>query len=106
MSPGLVLQFLGLPQVRLDNSATGFGALTNAFMLANRVRHRRRGKLLVFTNIAFPLILIAFAFISAFWLSLLLAYCHDAVRRLLPASFAPCTNAHPGSTKTSLRKNL
>ena len=56
------------------NTATGLGALTSAFMLANRMSHGRRGKLLILTNIAFPLIFIAFAFTSAFWLSLLLAY--------------------------------
>ena len=45
-----------------------------ALLLANQVSHGRRGKLLVITNIAFPLILVAFAFVSIYPLSLLLAF--------------------------------
>lgn len=56
------------------NTATGLGAVTGAFLLAHRVSHGRRGQLLVLTNIAFPLILIAFSFTSLYSLSLLLAY--------------------------------
>ena len=56
------------------NTATGLGALTSAFFLAHRMTHGMRGKLLVLTNIAFPLILIAFSFTSLLWLSLLFAY--------------------------------
>jgi MFS family permease len=56
------------------NTATGFGALTSAFLMAHRMSHGRRGKLLVLTNIAFPLILIAFSFTSTFALSMLFAY--------------------------------
>jgi len=56
------------------NAASGLGAVTGAFLLANRVSHGRRGKLLVLTNILFPLILIAFAFTSSYPLSLVLAY--------------------------------
>ena len=56
------------------NTATGLGALTSAFFLAHRMTHGHRGKLLVLTNIAFPLILIAFSFTSLLWLSLLFAY--------------------------------
>jgi MFS family permease len=57
------------------NTATGFGAVTGALLLANHnISHGRRGKMLVITNIAFPLILIAFSFTSAFPLSLLFAY--------------------------------
>ena len=57
------------------NTATGLGAVTGAFLLANhRISHGRRGQLLVITNIAFPLILIVFSFTSLFPLSLLLAY--------------------------------
>jgi MFS family permease len=56
------------------NAATGLGAVTGAFLLAHRVSHGRRGQLLVIANIAFPLILIAFSFTSAYPLSLLLAY--------------------------------
>jgi MFS family permease len=57
------------------NAATGFGAVTGAFLLANHhISHGRRGQFLVLTNIAFPLLLIAFSFTSLYWLSLLLAY--------------------------------
>jgi MFS family permease len=57
------------------NTATGFGALTGAFLLANHhISHGRRGKFLVATNIGFPPILIAFAFNSWYPLALLLAY--------------------------------
>src|SRR5258706_3750149 len=57
------------------NAATGLGAVCGAFLLANhRISHGRRGKLLVFTNIAFPLILIAFAFATLYPLSLALAF--------------------------------
>jgi MFS family permease len=57
------------------NAATGLGAVTGAFLLANHhISHGRRGKMLVITNVAFPLILIAFSFASIYPLSLLLAY--------------------------------
>lgn len=56
------------------NAATGLGAVTGAFLLAHRSSHGRRGQLLVLTNIAFPLILIAFSFTSLYPLSLLLAF--------------------------------
>jgi MFS family permease len=56
------------------NTATGLGAVSAAFLLAHRVSNGRRGKWLVLTNIAFPLILIAFSFTSIYPLSLLLAY--------------------------------
>jgi MFS family permease len=56
------------------NAASGLGAVSGALLLAHRVSHGRRGQLLVLTNIAFPLILIAFAFTSFYPLSLLLAY--------------------------------
>src|ERR1051325_1189255 len=56
------------------NAATGLGAVTGAFVLAHRASHGRRGQLLVLTNIAFPLILIAFAFTSLLPLALVLAY--------------------------------
>jgi len=56
------------------NTATGFGALTSAFLMAHRMSHGRRGKLLVLTNIAFPLILIAFSFTSIFSVSMLFAF--------------------------------
>jgi MFS family permease len=56
------------------NTATGLGAVTGAFLLVHRLSHGRRGLLLVLTNIAFPLVLIAFSFTSSLPLSLLLAY--------------------------------
>jgi len=56
------------------NTATGLGALTSAFLMAHHVSHGRRGRWLVLTNIAFPLILIAFSLTSTFALSTLLAY--------------------------------
>jgi MFS family permease len=57
------------------NAATGFGAVTGAFLLANhRISNGRRGRMLVATNIAFPLILIAFSLTSIYPLSLLFAY--------------------------------
>jgi len=56
------------------NTATGLGALTSAFFLAHRMTHGRRGKLLVLTNIVFPLTLIAFSYTSLLWLSLLFSY--------------------------------
>jgi MFS family permease len=57
------------------NAASGLGAVTGAFLLAHRMSNGRRGQLLVLTNIAFPLILIAFAFTTLYPLSLVLAYC-------------------------------
>ncbi len=56
------------------NAATGLGAVTGAFLLARRAIHGRRGQLLVLTNIAFPLVLIAFSFTSLYPVSLLFAY--------------------------------
>jgi MFS family permease len=56
------------------NAAIGLGAVSGALLLAHPISRGRRGQLLVITNIAFPLILIAFSFISIFPLSLLLAY--------------------------------
>jgi len=56
------------------NAATGLGAVTGAFLLAQHASHIRRGILLVITNIAFPLALIAFSFTSFYPLSLVLAY--------------------------------
>ena len=56
------------------NAATGLGAVSGAFLLAHGAGNGRRGQLLVLTNIVFPLILIAFSFISLFPLALVLAY--------------------------------
>ena len=56
------------------NAATGLGAVSGAFFLASRASHGQRGKLLVLTNIFFPLVLIAFSFTSIYPVSLLFAY--------------------------------
>ena len=56
------------------NTATGLGAVTGAFLLMYGLSRGKRGKLLVAVNIAFPLILMAFAFTSSFAPALLLAY--------------------------------
>jgi MFS family permease len=56
------------------NAASGLGAVTGALLLANRISHGRRGQLLVWTNIAFPLILIAFSFTTLYPLALILAF--------------------------------
>jgi len=56
------------------NAASGFGAVSGAFLLVHRVSKGRRGQLLVLTNIAFPLILIAFSFTFLYPLALVLAY--------------------------------
>jgi MFS family permease len=56
------------------NAATGLGAVSGAFVLAHGASHGRRGKLLVWTNIFFPLVLIAFSFASYYPLALLFAY--------------------------------
>lgn len=56
------------------NAATGLGAVSGAFVLAHGASNGRRGQLLVLTNIAFPLILIAFSFTSLFPVALVLAY--------------------------------
>ncbi len=56
------------------NTASGLGAVTGALLLANQISNGRRGKLLVITNILFPLILIAFSFTTLYPLSLVLAY--------------------------------
>ncbi len=56
------------------NTATGLGAVTGAFLLMYGLSHGRRGKLLVAVNIAFPLILMGFAFTSSFVPALVLAF--------------------------------
>ena len=56
------------------NTATGLGAVTGAFLLMYGAGRGRRGKLLVATNIAFPFVLIAFAFTSTLPVALLLAF--------------------------------
>jgi MFS family permease len=56
------------------NTATGLGAVTGAFLLMYGISRGKRGKLLVAVNIAFPLVLMAFAFTSSFIPALVLAY--------------------------------
>ncbi len=56
------------------NTATGLGAVTGAFLLMYGLSHGRRGKLLVAVNIAFPILLMAFAFTVSFVPALLLAF--------------------------------
>jgi MFS family permease len=56
------------------NAVTGLGAISGAFLLAHRVSNGRRGQLLVWTNIAFPLFLMAFAFTTWIPLALVLAF--------------------------------
>jgi len=56
------------------NAATGVGAVTGAFMIANHHSPRWRGSWLTFASIAFPLILAAFAFTPWLAASLILAF--------------------------------
>jgi len=55
-------------------AASGLGAVSGAILLASQFGNGRRGQLLVLTNIAFPVILVAFSFTSFYPLSLVLAY--------------------------------
>ncbi len=55
------------------NAATGVGAVTAAFLIANHRGLNWRGKWLMAASIAFPLVLAAFAFNKFFPVSLLLA---------------------------------
>ena len=56
------------------NAASGLGAVTGAFLLAHRVSNGRRGKWMVWTNAAFPVVLAAFAFSGNYYLALLFAF--------------------------------
>jgi MFS family permease len=56
------------------NAASGLGAVTGAFFLAHQFSHGKRGKMLVVTNLAFPLLLAVFAFTPIYPLSLVLAF--------------------------------
>jgi len=56
------------------NAITGLGAISGAFLLAHRISNGRRGQLLVWTNIAFPLLMITFAFTTWIPLALVLAF--------------------------------
>ncbi len=55
-------------------AATGVGAVTGAFMIANHHSPKWRGSWLRWASIAFPLILTAFAFTTFFPISLVLAF--------------------------------
>ncbi len=55
-------------------SASGLGAVTGAFILAHPFSHGKRGRLLVWVNVVFPIILAIFSFTSNFPISLALAY--------------------------------
>jgi MFS family permease len=57
----------------LLNAATGLGAVIGAFIIARNGGGGRRGQLLVWASLAFPVVLFAFAFVTAFPVSLLLA---------------------------------
>jgi MFS family permease len=56
------------------NTATGLGAVMGAFLLMYGISHGRRGKLLVVVNIAFPILLMLFAFTTQFVPALILAF--------------------------------
>ena len=56
------------------NTATGLGAVTGAFLLMYGLSRGRRGKLLVAVNVAFPIILMAFAFTTSLAPALVLAF--------------------------------
>jgi MFS family permease len=56
------------------NAATGLGAVTGAFIIARNGNQLKRGRWLVWANIGFPILLIAFAYTSNFYVSLALAY--------------------------------
>jgi MFS family permease len=56
------------------NTATGLGAVAGAFLLMYGISRGRRGKLLVVVNIAFPVVLMVFAFTTSFIPALVLAF--------------------------------
>ncbi|HMX76143.1 MAG TPA: MFS transporter [Anaerolineales bacterium] len=56
------------------NAASGLGAITGALVLASPLSNGKRGRILVITNLIFPILLIAFSFVRIYWLSLVLAY--------------------------------
>jgi MFS family permease len=57
----------------LLNAATGLGAVAGALIIARTGGGGQRGRLLVLSSLAFPLILLAFANVGVFGVSLLLA---------------------------------
>jgi MFS family permease len=56
------------------NAASGFGAVTGAFIMATYGDRGQRGRWLRWANLTFPIVLFAFAFTSSLPLSLVLAY--------------------------------
>lgn len=56
------------------NSASGLGAVCGAFIVARYGDREKRGQWLVWANLAFPVILLAFAYTPNFYLSLGLAF--------------------------------
>jgi MFS family permease len=56
------------------NAATGLGAVCGAFVVARYGDRGRRGQWLVWANVAFPLILLAFAYLTNVYASLGLAF--------------------------------
>lgn len=56
----------------LMQSARGAGALAGALMIASLGNFRYRGKLLTIGSLAFPVLLLVFAFVRSTWLSLLI----------------------------------
>jgi len=57
----------------LLNAATGLGAVAGALIIARTGGGGRRGRLLVIVSLAFPIALLAFAFVGVFGIALLLA---------------------------------
>jgi len=56
------------------NTASGFGAVTGAFLVATLGERVRRGRLLMVSILSFPITLFTFANVSLFPISLILAY--------------------------------
>lgn len=56
------------------NAASGLGAVCGAFIVARYGDREKRGQWLVWANLAFPIILLAFAYNPIFYLSLVLAF--------------------------------
>ena len=55
------------------NAATGLGAVAGALIIARTGGGGRRGRLLIIVSLAFPIALLAFAFVGVFGIALLLA---------------------------------
>jgi len=74
--PAFVDQVLGQGAAGFGwiNATTGLGAVSGALMVASAGDHGRRGRWLNRASLAFPLTLLAFAYMSYFPVSLLLAF--------------------------------